>query len=69
MKAWPMRTVGFAARHLLGSVVRGEPMEFSAGALQVYAYATNVSILGPEGGDATGFARPSSASWRCTTPT
>jgi hypothetical protein len=48
MKAWPMRTVGFAARHLLGSVVRGEPMELRAGALQVYAYATNVSILGPK---------------------
>ena len=48
VKAWPMRTVGFAARHLLGSVVRGEPMELRAGALQVYAYATNVSILGPK---------------------
>ena len=46
IKSWPMRTVGFAARHLLGSVIRGEPMELRAGDLQVYAYATNVSILG-----------------------
>ena len=47
-KAWPMRTLGFAARHLLGAVVRGEPMHLQAGDLSVYAYATNVSILGAE---------------------
>jgi hypothetical protein len=48
LKAWPMRTVGFAARHLLGAVVRGEPMELRADGLEIYAYATNVSILGPK---------------------
>lgn len=47
-KALPMRTVGFAARHLLGAVVRGEPMELRADGLELYAYATNVSILGPK---------------------
>ncbi|MGH2444782.1 MAG: hypothetical protein ACRDGD_01890 [Candidatus Limnocylindria bacterium] len=47
-KAWPMRTVGFAARHLLGAVVRGVPVELRADGLEIYAYATNVSILGPK---------------------
>ena len=47
--AWPMRTVGFAVRHLLGAVVRGEPVKLTAGdGLEIYAYATNISILGPE---------------------
>jgi hypothetical protein len=46
-KSWPMRTVGFAARHLLGAVVRGEPMSFAVDGLEVLAYATNISILGP----------------------
>lgn len=46
-KAWPMRTVGFAARHLLGAVVRGDPMRLRAHGLEIYAYATNVAILGP----------------------
>ena len=47
-KVWPMRTVGFAAEHLLGAVVRGEPMQLAAGAFEIYAYATNVSIQGPK---------------------
>jgi hypothetical protein len=46
-KAWPMRTVGFAARHLLGAVVRGDPMRLAADGLELFAYATNVAILGP----------------------
>ena len=46
-KAWPMRTVGFAARHLLGAVVRGDPMRLKADGLEIFAYATNVAILGP----------------------
>jgi hypothetical protein len=47
-KAWPMRTVAFAAEHLLGAVVRGEPVELAADGMDVYLYATNVSILGPK---------------------
>ena len=47
-KSWPMRTGGFAARHLLGAVVRGEPIRVVADGLEVLAYSTNVSILGPE---------------------
>ncbi len=47
-KAWPMRTIGFPARHLLGAVVRGEPMRLAAGGLEIYAYATNVAIMGPK---------------------
>ncbi len=47
-KSWPMRTVGFAARHLLGAVVRGEPMRLAVDELEILAYATNVSILGPK---------------------
>lgn len=44
---WPMRTVGYAVKHLLGEVVRGEPMYLGADGLQLYAYATNVAIMGP----------------------
>lgn len=47
IESWPMRTVGFAAQHLLGAVVRGEPMYLAADGLQIYAYATNVAVLGP----------------------
>lgn len=47
-KSWPLRTVGFAAKHLLGAVVRGEPMRLDAGELEIQAYATNVAILGPK---------------------
>ncbi|MBA2634189.1 MAG: hypothetical protein H0U86_14525 [Chloroflexi bacterium] len=47
-KSWPLRTVGFAARHLLGAVVRGEPMRLTVDELEILAYATNVSILGPK---------------------
>ena len=47
-KVWPMRTVGFAAKHLLGAVVRGEPMRLAAGDLEIYAYATNISVQGPK---------------------
>jgi hypothetical protein len=47
-KSWPLRTVGFAAEHLLGAVVRGDPMRLDAGQLELQAYATNVSILGPQ---------------------
>jgi hypothetical protein len=49
LMAWPMLTVGFAARHLLGAVVRGKPMRLRANGLQLFAYATNVAVLGPSG--------------------
>ena len=42
-----MRTVGLAARHLLGAVVRGDPMRLKADGLEIFAYATNVAVLGP----------------------
>ena len=45
--AWPLRTVGFAVTHLLGAVVRGSPVYLGTGDLKVYAYATNVAIIGP----------------------
>lgn len=47
-RAWPLRTMGFAAEHLLGAVVRGEPMRMRANGLEVLAYATNISVLGPK---------------------
>ena len=47
-KSWPMRTVAFPARHLLGAVVRGEPIRIDAGDLEVLAYATNIAINGPK---------------------
>jgi hypothetical protein len=48
IKTWPLRTVGFAAEHLLGAVVRGEPMRIEADGVEIYAYATNVSVQGPK---------------------
>jgi hypothetical protein len=45
--AWPLRTVGFATTHLLGAVVRGSPVYLAAGDVKIYAYATNVAIIGP----------------------
>ena len=47
-KSWPLRTVGFASRHLLGAVVRGEPVRLATGELEIFAYATNVSIQAPK---------------------
>ena len=47
-KSWPLRTMGFAARHLLGAVVRGEPISLAVDRLEVLAYATNVSVIGPK---------------------
>ncbi len=47
-KAWPMRTVAFPAKHMLGAVVRGDPIQLRADGIELYAFATNVSILGPE---------------------
>ena len=46
--SWPLRTAGFAARHLLGRVVRGDPVLLEGDDLRVIVYATNVGILGPE---------------------
>ena len=46
--SWPMRTVGFAIRHLLGTVVRGDPVKLRVGEeIEIFAYATKISILGP----------------------
>ena len=47
-KVWPMRTVGFASKHLLGAVVRGDPVRMASDDLEIFAYATNISIQGPK---------------------
>jgi hypothetical protein len=47
-KTWPLRTVGFAVKHLLGAVVRGEPMHLEVDDVEIYAYATTISIQGPK---------------------
>jgi hypothetical protein len=47
-KAWPLRTVGYASRHLLGAVVRGEPVRLATDGLEILAHATEVSIQGPK---------------------
>lgn len=44
--SWPLFAVGFAARHLLGAAVRGEPMRISADGLTILMFATAVSIIG-----------------------
>ena len=46
--SWPLRTVAYAGHHLLGAVVRGEPIRATAGELTLLAYATNVAIMGPK---------------------
>ena len=46
--AWPLHAVGFAARHLLGAAVRGDPMRISANGLNLIVFATAVSIIGPD---------------------
>lgn len=46
--SWPLRTAGFAARHLLGRIVRGDPILLQGDDLRVIVYATNVGILGAE---------------------
>jgi hypothetical protein len=46
-RAWPLRAMGFAARHLLGTVVRGEPDRMVGDGMEVLSFATNVAILGP----------------------
>lgn len=46
--SWPLRTMGFAARHLLGSVVRSDPVRIRAGELELAMHATTVSIAGPK---------------------
>ena len=47
-KSWPLRTIGFASKHLLGAVIRGEPMRLRTNDIEILAYATNVSIQGPK---------------------
>lgn len=47
-RSWPLRAMGFAARHLLGTLVRGEPDRMTADGMEVMAYATNVAVLGPQ---------------------
>ena len=47
-KTWPMRTVAYAAKHLLGAVIRGEPVRIVTDGIEIFAYATNVAILGPK---------------------
>lgn len=44
--AWPLRTIGFAARHLIGSVVRGDPQLLKVDGFEVIVYATNVAVIG-----------------------
>lgn len=46
--SWPLRTVGYAARHLLGRMVHNDPVLISGDDLQVVVYAAGVGILGPQ---------------------
>jgi hypothetical protein len=47
-RTWPLRTMGFAVEHLIGAAVRGEPMRLAADGIEIYAYATTISIQGPK---------------------
>ncbi len=46
-RSWPLRTMGFAANHLLGSIVHGEPDRMVNDGMEIMSYATNIAILGP----------------------
>jgi hypothetical protein len=46
-RSWPLRTVAYASRHLLGAVVRGDPIQVRTEGLEILAHATNVAIIGP----------------------
>ena len=46
-RSWPLRAMGFAARHLLGTMVRGDPDRMVGDGMEVMSFATNVAILGP----------------------
>jgi hypothetical protein len=48
LKSWPLRSVGYAAEHLLGAVVRGDPVSAEADGVEIQAYATNIALLGPK---------------------
>jgi hypothetical protein len=48
VRTWPLRTVGYAVEHLLGATVRGDPVRIAAGEIEIYAYATTISIQGPK---------------------
>lgn len=45
--SWPMRTMRFAAAHLLRSVVTADPVRLRAGDVEVSVFATNLSVTAP----------------------
>jgi hypothetical protein len=47
-RSWPLRMMGFAASHLLGTVVRGEPDRMVGDGMEVLSFATNIAVLGPK---------------------
>ncbi len=46
--SWPLRTLRYAAHHLLGSVVEGRPIRLRSGNVEVIVHATDVSITAPK---------------------
>lgn len=46
--SWPLRTLRYAARHLIGSVVEGKPVRLTAGEVELIVHATDVSITAPK---------------------
>ena len=56
-KSWPLRTVGFASRHLLGAVVRGEPMRLQTNELEISRLRHQRVDPGTQGGDLPGPCR------------
>ena len=45
--SWPLRTLRYAAHHLLGSVVEGQPIRLRSGDVELIVHATDVSITAP----------------------
>ncbi|MFN2483500.1 MAG: hypothetical protein ABR509_00990 [Candidatus Limnocylindria bacterium] len=46
--SWPLRTMEYAARRMLNTVVEGRPIRLTAGRVEVIVHATDVSITAPD---------------------
>ena len=46
--SWPLRTMEYAARSMLNTVVEGRPIRLTAGRVEVIIHATDVSITAPD---------------------
>lgn len=46
--SWPFRTLRYAAREMLGSVVEGQPVRLKDGSVELVIHATDVAVTAPK---------------------